>query len=387
MTSSSKEVTVTSGSQSSAGDSFPRFQPQGYVWSGYATGYEDTEDYSSSQTALGRIGTADSGSYEYTTCPTGYSCSEKFFSRCPSTHLGEVVATENPGVLSENQEVLHNYDNTADISFTEVAGTSLDTDDDHMCIACNGGYSCTLGSAPSACVAGTYSPVADPKCHTCPAGYYCEEKSTKPTACDANTYNLNPGATVAGNCAACPTGLYSKAGSAICEPCPGGYECTSTPGTPVLCPIGYYSTEGETDCSECRAGYACGVGTSIATPPENICPKGFYCEQTGSGTLQKRCPEGTYGIGEGATSSSDCLTCPPGYVCREGTDDFTKYPCPQGNYCPQGTSKPTQCPAGTWNPETGGWSLASCKTCPASYFCPIESKTITICPAGSFCPR
>jgi len=154
----------------------------------------------------------------------------------------------------------------------------------------------------------------------------------------------------------------------------------------VLCPIGTYSTDGEMTCSACQEGYMCDKGSKLKTPPENICPKGSYCSTSGGATLQHKCPKGTYGLGEGATALSQCITCPPGFVCREGTDDFTKYPCPQGNYCPAGTSSPTQCPAGTYNDKTGGMSVAACKTCPAGYFCLVESKTITICPVGYFCP-
>ena len=70
----------------------------------------------------------------------------------------------------------------------------------------------------------------------------------------------------------------------------------------------------------------CDVGSTMRAPPENICPKGSYCDDSTSQTLQYKCPKGTYGISEGATDSSWCLTCPPGFVCREGTDDFSKYP-------------------------------------------------------------
>jgi hypothetical protein len=103
-------------------------------------------------------------------------------------------------------------------------------------------------------------------------------------------------------------------------------------------------------------------------------------------TTQTKCPAGKYGIGEGGISSADCNACPPGYVCREGTDDFQKYPCPTGNYCPASTSKPTQCPTGTYNPKTNAMSSAFCITCPAGYYCIIETTAPTICPAGSYCP-
>lgn len=357
MTSFNRQVAVTTGSESSVGDSFPRFQPQGYVWTSAVAGWSTPKSFRSERSALGRVGTSSSSLSN--SCPQGYSCTHSIHARCPSSHQGKIMGTENIGMIAQDQNIIHNYETLSGLTYTKLAVSKVD-DTYAQCLPCNGGYSCSLGNDPVACVAGKYSPTGENECFTCPPGYYCLAKSTTPTACGVNTYNSNAGSTTSGACSSCPTGYYAAAGSAICEPCPGGYTCST--GTPVLCPIGTYSTDGEMTCSACQAGYMCDKGSKIKTPPENICPKGSYCSTASGVTLQYKCPKGTYGLGEGATASSQCITCPPGYVCREGTDDFTKYPCPQGNYCPAGTSIPSKCPAGTYNAKTGGISSAACIT-------------------------
>ena len=50
--------------------------------------------------------------------------------------------------------------------------------------------------------------------------------------------------------------------------------------------------------------------------------------------------------------------------------------CPSGSYCPQGTSTPNPCPAGTYNDQTGGESLNDCLNCPAGYYCAVAGKTM-----------
>jgi hypothetical protein len=105
--------------------------------------------------------------------------------------------------------------------------------------------------------------------------------------------------------------------------------------------MGQYSYEGDMACSACDEGYACDKGSSTPTPPENLCPKGYYCKTVSSATVMHRCPKGKYGIAEGAIDSSWCIDCVAGFICGEATDDFSKYPCPPGYYCVAAVSKPT----------------------------------------------
>ena len=65
--------------------------------------------------------------------------------------------------------------------------------------------------------------------------------------------------------------------------------------------------------------------------------------------------------------------------------DSTGGPCPTGHFCPNGTSWPLGCTAGTYNPNTGE---DACFNCPAGYYC-IENSTDysgSVCPMGHYCP-
>ena len=53
--------------------------------------------------------------------------------------------------------------------------------------------------------------------------------------------------------------------------------------------------------------------------------------------------------------------------CYKGAEPSIGGPCPIGHYCPEGTSYPLECPAGTYNNVTG---RSVCFDCPESYFCP-----------------
>ena len=53
---------------------------------------------------------------------------------------------------------------------------------------------------------------------------------------------------------------------------------------------------------------------------------------------------------ENATHYSDCLPCPAGLYCEQGTAN-PSLECPEGFWCPEGTEKGTQnpCPIGTYS--------------------------------------
>jgi len=55
--------------------------------------------------------------------------------------------------------------------------------------------------------------------------------------------------------------------------------------------------------------------------------------------------------------------------------------CPEGHYCPQNTTDPIGCAAGTYQDLT---HQSSCKTCEPGYYCLANSTTymMTACPTG-----
>lgn len=318
------------------------------------------------------------------------------------------------------------------------------------CFECPEGLFCpteaTVTPTANVCAAGFYCPegqeVGSPTAYACPAGYECPAGATIAIKCELGQYQ--------------PDVQQDH-----CEPCPAGSYCDgSDPSTHVVCPPGYfcpantrYSTEHpcpegtyndlsgitqQSDCKACPVGYFCdqkgqttfskklpagyfSENTGLSVPnPTNIgttqgtCLTGHYCEE-GTST-PTACPAGTYNDARGATSSSDCLNCPPGEYCSQGgwtyaelvanptihgTCDpgFVCYPgstvpnpndnimgiiCPRGYYCPAGTFAQIPCPTGSYAPNQ---EQSVCTDCPAGQYCSTAAMSTTFtCTQGHYCP-
>ncbi len=164
----------------------------------------------------------------------------------------------------------------------------------------------------------------------------------------------------------------------------------------------------------CDQGFFCNT-IKLADPSiSNQCPKGFYCPSyssivtTTNPYQMYQCPAGTYLNLVSKSSVDDCIKCPPGLACETKgiSDDLTitataapykckagffcllgassPYPytldpsgnwgpCPQGSYCPEGTSVPIPCPAGTFSNQERAIDVTYCMTCPPGYICPQPS--------------
>ena len=48
---------------------------------------------------------------------------------------------------------------------------------------------------------------------------------------------------------------------------------------------------------------------------------------------------------------------------------FSGDECPVGNYCPEGSSSPTPCDPGFFNPATQQIDISDCQLCTAGYYC------------------
>ncbi|XP_075765836.1 uncharacterized protein LOC106731521 [Pelodiscus sinensis] len=108
------------------------------------------------------------------------------------------------------------------------------------------------------------------------------------------------------------------------------------------------------------------------------------------------CPEGTSypfpclaGTYNNLTRQAACLPCAAGYYCPENTTSYYAYPCPPGFYCPKATRFATEfpCPRGYYNPDPMTQSLDSCLPCPPGHYCGKENLTTVSgkCDAGWFC--
>jgi hypothetical protein len=58
--------------------------------------------------------------------------------------------------------------------------------------------------------------------------------------------------------------------------------------------------------------------------------------------------------------------------------------CPLGYYCNETDGRPTACPAGTYQPETGAVSVDACVPCTAGHTCAAATVSPEPCPAGFF---
>lgn len=296
-----------------------------------------------------------------------------------------------------------------------TASTNLPSQE--YCTDCPKGSYCITGSiAPHPCPAGTYTnstrtPGLD-ECRICPEGYICPIAGTvQPTICDKGTYS-GPGALECIECPVgkycphpgvsedqvdsgnidCPAGMYCVAGTGLYpeltnHKCPKGKYCPTGTPLPIDCPAGTYNPlfAGKTlaDCIVCPAGYYCEEGSK---EPTGLCAPGYFCPAGSTVANTTPCPVKTYMAYEGAKDVSDCALCPSGQLCPSpGTVTFS--PCPVGNYCPPGSSSPIPCPVGTYRDAEGARTSKECISCPPGKYCntPGSISYTGNCNAGYYC--
>ena len=145
----------------------------------------------------------------------------------------------------------------------------------------------------------------------------------------------------------------------------------------MLCEAGKY-------CRACEHGEGC--SDSDGNPVnflEEPCPKGHYCPTGTRRATEYPCPAGMYQPNEGATAFSDCVRCPAGSYCLEGS--ASHYPCVPGSYCPsEGTLDPQEylTNAYYYNFDTSSTD-GSPNEC-TEEFCPEGSVRGTVCGTGHY---
>jgi syndecan 4 len=212
------------------------------------------------------------------------------------------------------------------------------------------------------------------------------------------------------SCSACPAGKqgtqdqYTGLGFCYneCLDCNAGYASSAGAAECYKCPIGKYSSSlGSSVCTECPAGRIVkrdfGFGIGINVP--DLTSASVACTVCGTGTFSN------------TSFASACLNCPPAEgkftyvpngsngktvcsVCSSGKYYlYTAFPTDESSYC-------VSCPAGTFNPNSGGTNytacadctpgkfsnagLSSCQSCsPGFYTAQNRSTFCDYCPAGS----
>jgi hypothetical protein len=284
------------------------------------------------------------------------------------------------------------------------------------------GFSCGTGrtAAPSLLVAGDL----------CPLASYCPVGTAAPVLCLPGYFaNVTGLAT----CFACPAGSYSAAGAIACQPCGAGFAClgagTSSGPTQVPCPGGTWTSSTNlttvrasrarvrgsestrasatrqpsartsavkierahltapppplvplqtASCSTCPAGSYCPPGSSAPTQ----CPRGSYC--AAASTLPTPCPAGRYGAAAGATNSTGCAECWPGWFCDSPGLTTPAGLCDPGFYCSR--ASPISAPGSNAVAEAAWVALLGVygSVCSAGGYCPAGSSAPVPCPAGTY---
>uniref|UniRef100_A0AAV2J154 Uncharacterized protein n=1 Tax=Knipowitschia caucasica TaxID=637954 RepID=A0AAV2J154_KNICA len=269
------------------------------------------------------------------------------------------------------------------------------------CLKCPAGFYCPAGTSdPVPCPSGSFNPLEGQgelhDCRACYAGKACTQVALKAPDVDCmQGYVCPPGSSKPNSQNnACPPGTLSNrtdlTDRSQCQRCPARYACPRGTGgiqrPPVSCFAGHYCPSGtmfptqhkcpvgtwsgqsgleyESECQPCPRGWYCLAGSAA---PTGRCSSGHYCPEGTAYGSQFPCPVGTYSIQMGNRHIDDCVICPEGF------------------FCPEGTSKPSPCPRATYQPHKGGQKQDECLVCPAGYFCP-HSATVNprVCGVGSY---
>ena len=168
----------------------------------------------------------------------------------------------------------------------------------------------------------------------------------------------------------------------------------------MMCYISFAVNNLTSPSGPCGAGFYCTSGATSSNPTMlnnqqcpngtvhpiigDICPDGHYCPEGTSNPIG--CPAGTY---QDLTNQDHCKGCPAGYFCQANTTDYTPNICPSGHYCPDNTTDAmaNPCPAQTFNNLTGGQDFSACISCLAGMYCAGSGNTYPTgnCSAGFYC--
>ena len=349
-------------------------------------------------------------------CPPGFYCEQgaTYPEPCPTGTMSPYI-DRTPIGADLSIILLQWFDNFSSFDIFDMLTPAEGLGSIDECMPCIGGFFCqllnsTLPTGP--CNAGYYCPHNSSTIHPtpdeyqCPVGSYCPTASSAPLACPPGTF-ANTTANL--QCNECPAGYFCEIGSVTPAVCPSRYYCPSGSSEPLFCPNGTYTPNGtyglvsEDQCipcirshfclageiaGVCSAGYICYQGSGIPTPDGSNpsigepCPEGFYCLE--GATSPTACREGLFNIFAGGRSADDCSVCPPGRVCRNGSQvaEF----CPRGFFCMNGTAFP--CPPGTYSSALRAEDISFCLPCEPGFLCP-EEATVEYeqnpCPVGHYC--
>lgn len=221
----------------------------------------------------------------------------------------------------------------------------------------------------------------------CPTGSYCEQGSAFPTPCPTGRYSAATGNTQLSDCTKCDAGKYcdqlgitgisgscnerfycpEESSSKFQTACPAGSFCLAEVSTHTLCstlsPPGYQPLTHSNSCLVCPDGYTCTTTAKTECDYSGESAQNKYCVNNQA----TDCPAGQIIDYPGASDSSHCVTCPPGYYCDNVATELKLKVCSDGQICHFGAS-----------------SIAGTGDCPSGQYCPVGERPLP-CPAGNFC--
>ena len=197
---------------------------------------------------------------------------------------------------------------------------------------------------------------------------------------------------VASSESSCPFGSMLDLGYNTVIHCPLGWWIPPSPlslppmsftGCPYQCARGHFgntSQETKYTCSgACDGG---GQYCPATTAQPLLCPAGTYLPVGVAGLVEESCipcAPGAYNRDEGSVS---CFTCPAGKL-SENVSSTECSDCPSGGSCSaEGAASLRQtftpCPSGTFNPDGGQNSSASCQVALSQdfFFSPLEFSSL-----------
>jgi hypothetical protein len=253
------------------------------------------------------------------------------------------------------------------------------------------------------CAAGSFSLTGEEPCTPATPGHFAAGTgATSQTACAAGTYDALSGSTSSSECLTDPSGSYSAPGASSASLCAKGT---------------YAPTPGLSSCSSASPGYYVALtGSSEQTPcvagtynPEGSSTSSSACLSTPPGTWSAaasahytKCPAGSYEPEYGATSSAACRADPPGTYTQEfasavehcnpgsyaeGTGNTACTPATPGHYAAgTGATSQTACAAGTYNALSGSTSSSACLTDPTGSYSAEGASSASLCLKGTYAP-
>jgi hypothetical protein len=270
-------------------------------------------------------------------CPAGYYCSPQSVSPilCPAgAYCLESVPTPtlcpagtynaHPGATTEAEGCLP----CGNGFYSTAPGAT-------QCSPCQLHSNTTVSNADSVsqCVCDAGYAMVDGVCERCGyATYAAQGASGSCAACPAHSNTTGLGSTTASQCI-CGVGYVANAQTGGCDDCPADSYCAGG-GLATACPTHLYSLAGSVTLSQCRC-------------PDNskLAPSGCVCDNGYSRKTNSMAPLAGWECGTCAAGSL-CLNgtvapCAAGYSCSNGGASV----CPVNRYCPEGIAASLACPS------------------------------------------